>query len=103
MHRSRHGDRSQRRPRGRDRGDRRAACVGNVARQEMTWEPKTLGWFLERNALERGSAEALVTHSGRFTFEDLLLRAKNAAGALQSLGIGRGDHVGILMGNDEKW
>jgi len=69
----------------------------------MTWQPNTLGWFLERNALERGSAEALIAHSGRFTFEDLLLRAKGAAGAMQSLGIGRGDHIGILMGNDEKW
>jgi len=29
--------------------------------------------------------------------------SKSAAGAMQSLGIRRGDHVGILMGNDERW
>jgi fatty-acyl-CoA synthase len=28
---------------------------------------------------------------------------KMIAGAMQALGIGRGDHVGILMGNDEHW
>jgi fatty-acyl-CoA synthase len=29
--------------------------------------------------------------------------AKAAAGGMQAMGIGRGDRVGILMGNDEKW
>jgi fatty-acyl-CoA synthase len=30
-------------------------------------------------------------------------KATAMAGALQSMGIRRGDHVGILMGNDERW
>ncbi len=29
--------------------------------------------------------------------------AKSAAGAMQGLGLKKGDHVGILMGNDERW
>src|ERR671925_228030 len=37
------------------------------------------------------------------TLGELLERAKRAAGAMQALGIKRGDHVGILMGNDEHW
>src|ERR671925_2425756 len=37
------------------------------------------------------------------TLGELLERAKRAAGAMQALGIRRGDHVGILMGNEERW
>src|SRR5882672_4774109 len=69
----------------------------------MTWQSQTLGEVLERNARERPKAEALVTPKRRITYEDLNLRARSAAATLHSLGIGRGDHVGILMGNDEKW
>src|SRR5439155_20313159 len=48
-------------------------------------------------------AEALVTREGRFSYGELLEKAKAAAGAMQAMGLRRGDHVGILMGNDEKW
>jgi fatty-acyl-CoA synthase len=71
--------------------------------QALSWAPQTLGTLLERQARERGDAEALVTQSGRFSFAEMLERAKSVAGGLQSMGIRRGDHVGILMGNDEKW
>jgi fatty-acyl-CoA synthase len=71
--------------------------------QVLSWAPQTLGEVLERQARERGSAEALVTPAGRFSFQDILEKSKTAAGAMQSAGIGRGDHVGILMGNDERW
>jgi fatty-acyl-CoA synthase len=69
----------------------------------MSWRSRTLGQFLEAHARERGSAEALVTVSARLTYKDLFERAGSAAGAMQALGLRRGDHVGILMGNDEKW
>ncbi|HXJ09325.1 MAG TPA: AMP-binding protein [Burkholderiales bacterium] len=69
----------------------------------MEWKPQSLGEVLERQARERGGAEALVTQTGRFTYQDLFDRAKSVAGGMQAMGIGRGDHVGILMGNDEKW
>jgi len=69
----------------------------------VSWREQTLGEVLERQARERGKADALVTQKKRFTYEDLYLRARSAAGTMHTLGIRRGDHVGILMGNDEKW
>src|SRR5205823_12318570 len=69
----------------------------------MEWKGQSLGEVLERQARGRGTAEALVTPSRRITYEDLYLRARSAATTLHTLGVGRGDHVGILMGNDEKW
>ena len=64
----------------------------------MSWPAQALG-----QALEIRTGEALVTATGRFTYQELLERARKAAGAMQSIGIRRGDHVGILMGNDEHW
>jgi fatty-acyl-CoA synthase len=71
--------------------------------QDMSWPAQTLGQVLESRARERGDAEALVTPKARFSYKDLLSKAKRAAAAMQALGIRRGDHVGILMGNDEHW
>ncbi|HJT60670.1 MAG TPA: AMP-binding protein [Burkholderiales bacterium] len=66
----------------------------------MNWPAQTLGEVLEsRNP----QAQALVTRNGRFTYKELLELARRAAGSLQALGIRKGDHVGILMGNDEHW
>jgi fatty-acyl-CoA synthase len=68
--------------------------------EDVSWPAQTLGQVLEsRNA----GAEALVTRDGRFTYQQLLEMARSAAGSLQALGIRKGDHVGILMGNDEHW
>jgi fatty-acyl-CoA synthase len=64
----------------------------------VSWPKQTLGQVLESR-----SGEALVTRDARFSFEELLSKARAAAGSMQSLGIGKGDHVGILMGNDEHW
>jgi fatty-acyl-CoA synthase len=69
----------------------------------MEWKAQTLGEVLERQARERPDAEALVTRERRITYDDLYLRARSAATTLHTLGIHPGDHVGILMGNDEKW
>jgi len=69
----------------------------------MSWHSRTLGQFLSQHARERGEVEALVTQSSRLSYKDLYGRARDVAGALQAMGLGRGDHVGILMGNDEKW
>src|SRR5690348_7297640 len=69
----------------------------------MEWKSQSLGEVLERQARGRGTAEALVTPERRVTYEDLYLRARSAATTLHTLGVRRGDHVGILMGNDEKW
>jgi fatty-acyl-CoA synthase len=69
----------------------------------MSWQAQTLGEVLARQAAERGKHEALVTPTKRITYEDLYLRAGSAACTLHSLGVRRGDPVGLLMGNDEKW
>ncbi len=66
----------------------------------MSWPAQTLGEVLESRIPQ---AQALVTRNGRFTYRQLLELAKKAAGSLQALGIRKGDHVGILMGNDEHW
>jgi len=64
----------------------------------VTWKAQTLG-----EVLAARSGEALVTRDKRVSYEELLKSARGAAGAMQAMGIRRGDHVGILMGNDEKW
>ena len=69
-------------------------------RAQTDWKPQTLGEVLRSRASE---ADALVTRDGRFTYGELLLKAEAAGGAMQALGLQRGDRVGILMGNDEKW
>src|ERR1700741_4444889 len=66
--------------------------------ENVSWPEQTLGQVLEKRA-----GEALVTANGRFTYQQLTEKAKRAAGGMQALGIRRGDHVGILMGNDERW
>lgn len=66
----------------------------------MSWAPKALGRFL---VTRDPAAEALVTPTARLTYGELLQRAMDAAGGLHALGIGRGDHVAVLMGNDEHW
>jgi fatty-acyl-CoA synthase len=66
----------------------------------VIWQPKTLGAFL----LEKdGARDALVTPSVRLNYEQLREKAKEAAGALQALGIGKGDRVAILLPNGEQW
>ena len=71
----------------------------------MDWKAQTLGEVLERQARERRRRRRSSRRSGRFTYRGpAICKARGAPRArMQALGIGRGDHVGILMGNDEKW
>jgi fatty-acyl-CoA synthase len=66
----------------------------------MSWPPKALGEVL---AARSPSSEALVTTTARLSYGELFERARRAAGGMQALGIGKGDHVGILMPNGEQW
>ncbi|MGB3936262.1 MAG: AMP-binding protein [Burkholderiales bacterium] len=59
-----------------------------------------LGDFLAEKSSDR---DALVTVSGRLSYKDLFEKAKQAAGAMQALGIGKGDRVAILLPNGEDW
>jgi fatty-acyl-CoA synthase len=63
-------------------------------------KPCTLGEVLQERDPR---AEALVTPEARFTYGELLEKAQAAAAVMQAMGLARGDRVGILMGNDEKW
>ncbi len=66
----------------------------------MNWQPKVLGDFLaERDP----AADALVTPAVRLSYGSLFEKAKQAAGAMQALGIGKGDRVAILLPNGEQW
>ena len=69
----------------------------------MSWPAQTLAEVLARNAVERGGAEALVTDKVRLTYSQLAAEARSVAAGLQKRGLKRGDHVGILMGNDAAW
>ena len=64
----------------------------------MSWTPRVLEAFLRE---KRG--DALVTATARLTYPQLYEKAKGAAGFMQAQGLKRGDHVAILMGNDENW
>jgi fatty-acyl-CoA synthase len=64
------------------------------------WTPRTLGAFL---AAAPRDAEALVTPTRRLTYGQLDESALRVARAMQALGLKKGDHAAILMGNDEVW
>ena len=55
-------------------------------------------WLAELVA-GRGPATAVVTPGGELTFTDLERRGARLAGGLHSLGVGRGDRVGVFLPN----
>jgi len=59
----------------------------------------TMGDLLLRSAERRPDHEALVFPHARFTYREVADRAIQAARSLAALGVGRGDHVGLLMPN----
>ncbi|RAI45851.1 AMP-binding protein [Rhodoplanes roseus] len=63
----------------------------------------TLADALARNAARHGDAEALVTATARLTWRALDADVRRAARALLAMGVRKGDHVGLLFGNDETW
>ncbi|HEX5092834.1 MAG TPA: AMP-binding protein [Burkholderiales bacterium] len=64
------------------------------------WTPRTLGEFLAAAPRE---APALVTPTRRLTYGELHDSALRVARAMHALGLKKGDHAAILMGNDEYW
>ena len=67
------------------------------------WDPKTLRELLEDSARLHCSREALVTDSKRFTYAELYANSLKRAQSLHAMGIRKGDHIGILMGNHGAW
>jgi acyl-CoA synthetase (AMP-forming)/AMP-acid ligase II len=71
-----------------------------MAAQSLEYlEVPTLGDLLVRSAKRAPDAEALATDRERLTYAALLERVYTMARGLAALGVGRGDHVGILMPN----
>ena len=62
-------------------------------------EATTIGDLLIRSAANRPDHEAIVFPHARFTYREVADRAVRAARSLAALGVGRGDHVGLLMPN----
>jgi fatty-acyl-CoA synthase len=62
-------------------------------------ESTAVGDLLLRSAERRPDHEALVFPESRFTWAELADRAVDSARSLAALGVGRGDHVGLLMPN----
>ena len=64
------------------------------------WRPSTLGEVL---AAQPRGAEALVTPTRRLRYGELWQAAQSVARAMHGLGLRKGDHAALLMGNDETW
>jgi fatty-acyl-CoA synthase len=64
------------------------------------WAPRALGEFL---AAQPQRAHALVTPTRRLSYGELRAAAQSTARAMHGLGLRKGDHAAILMGNDEYW
>jgi fatty-acyl-CoA synthase len=66
---------------------------------------ETIGASLDRVAAEFGDRVALISHHQnlRYTYAELLEQVNRATRALLSLGVQRGDRVGIWSGNVAEW
>lgn len=62
-------------------------------------EVTTLGDLVVRGAAKYGDADAIVFAEERVSYRQLRERAVEAARGLRALGVGPGDHVGLLMPN----
>jgi fatty-acyl-CoA synthase len=71
---------------------------------DADWQAQTPCW---RSCAGRGAAEALVAGAERcrvrLGYEQLQDAVLRTAAGLRALGLARGDHVAIFMGNDENW
>jgi fatty-acyl-CoA synthase len=64
---------------------------------------RTLVELVREQAARDPAAIAVVSAQGRFSFGQLAQRADRVAAALRAGGVGRGDRVGVLMGNRIEW
>jgi len=64
---------------------------------------QTIPQLLLEQATRHASREALVDGTRRYTYAQLLDEVNRVARGLLALGIRRGDHVAILMGNRAEW
>lgn len=64
---------------------------------------QTIPRLLQEQATRFGTHEALVDGTRHYTYGQLSREVGRVARGLAALGIGRGDHVAILMGNRAEW
>src|SRR5688572_171955 len=67
------------------------------------WTAQVLADVLARNAELYPQQEALVIGERRLTYGELDEQVREAARGLRALGIRRGDHVAVCMGNTVEW
>lgn len=67
------------------------------------WPAQTLGAVLARSAALHPDREALVIEGVRLTYGALEAAAQEVAQGLRALGLRRGDHVAVCMGNSVEW
>ena len=69
----------------------------------QAWKARVLREVLADSASAYGTQEALITDSRRFTYGELYANSLKRAQSLHAMGIRKGDHIGILMGNHGAW
>ncbi len=69
----------------------------------MAWQPAVLREVLGRTAAARAAHDGLVTDRMRLSWSDVHAKSWQMARAMHALGIRKGDHIGILMGNNAAW
>jgi fatty-acyl-CoA synthase len=69
----------------------------------MHWPAQTLHDALLRNAELNGGDEAIVIGDVRLKYGELYQRVMEMARGLSALGVKRGDHVAVCMGNTADW
>jgi fatty-acyl-CoA synthase len=67
------------------------------------WNAQVLSDVLARNAELFPQQEALVIGEGRLTYGDLHEKVHEMVRGLRALGVKRGDHVAVCMGNTVEW
>ncbi len=67
------------------------------------WKKQTLGEFLATAATTYAQQEALVIAGRRLTWAELRDNVREVAQGMRALGISRGNHVAVCMGNSLEW
>jgi len=67
------------------------------------WRKQSLAQTLARAAKRHPAQEALVIDGRRLTYAELWRSAQRVAASLRALGVKRGDHVAVCMGNSLEW
>ena len=64
---------------------------------------RTIAGLLDEQATRFGAREALVGGGARYTYAQLREEVRAFAKGLSAIGVRKGDHVAILMGNRPEW